>query len=97
MGDQVHPDDLPGNAANLLFGLGQFDSAALAPAPGVNLGLNHNRVSAQGFGYLDRFIATKRHPALGGRHTVFSEKFFGLVFVDFHLQVSFREKSNYMK
>ena len=97
LGNQIHPDDLPGNTVNLLLGLGQFDPPALAPAPGVNLSFNHNRVSSQSFGDPDCFIGTKRHPTLRRGHAVFSEEFLGLVFVDFHLQVSFRERSNYMK
>jgi hypothetical protein len=97
MGDQIHPNNLSGNTFNLLFGLGQFDATALAPPPGVNLSLNHNRVSSQSLGNLDRFIGTKRHPTLRRGHSVFSKELLGLVFVDFHLQVSFRERSNYIE
>ena len=83
MGDQIHPDDLSGNTANLLLGLSQFDTPAFAPTPGVNLSFNHNRVSSQSFGYPDCFIGTKRHPPFRSRHAVFSEEFLGLVFMDF--------------
>jgi hypothetical protein len=84
VGDQIHPDDLPGKTLDLPTGLSQLDTTAFAPPAGMNLGLDHHRVAAQGLGDLSGLVAAKSHPPLRNGDTVFSKKFFGLVFVDFH-------------
>ncbi len=81
---QVHADDLTGKGFDFLGGLGQLDAAALAPAAGMDLGLDHHGVAPQPAGHFAGFSGRERHPALGDLDVELTEKFFGLVFVDLH-------------
>jgi hypothetical protein len=84
MGHQVHPDDFAGGGVNLPFRLSQFDATTLASSAGMNLSLNHNRVSAKGSGNFHGLLRTEGDSTFRGGYIVLSEEFFGLIFVDFH-------------
>ena len=84
MGDQVHADDLASQGLYFVDGLGELDTAALAAPPGVDLGLDHDRIAPQGLGDLASFVRRERHLALGHGDAVFAEQFLCLIFMDFH-------------
>ena len=84
MRHQGHAEDLPGQGFDLVQRLRQFYAAALAPAAGMNLGFDHNRKTRQFFGGLPGFGRGEGNAAFGDFYIKFTEKLFGLVFVDLH-------------
>ena len=88
MGDQGHAEDLVGELADLLDRARQLDAAALAPAAGVDLRLDHPDGPAEGPRRLLGFLGRVGHAAGEGRHAVIGEQRLGLVFVDVHRRSS---------
>jgi hypothetical protein len=64
--------------------VGDLDAAALAAATGVNLGLDHPDLAAQGFGCLDRVIHGGAVNPARNRHAEFLQELFALIFVNLH-------------
>jgi hypothetical protein len=63
---------------------GEFHAAGFASAAGMDLGFDHDNMSAQALGDGAGFIFFHYHFAARDRHAKFGEDRFGLVFVDLH-------------
>ncbi|EKD33886.1 MAG: hypothetical protein ACD_75C02558G0002 [uncultured bacterium] len=84
MGDKGHAEDGRSRAFRLVFAPDQFHPAALAPAAGMDLGLDHRRI-AEPSGDRHRFLDTASRRTVRHRHRILAEEFFCLIFVDFHV------------
>ena len=92
--DQGLAEHLGGMLAHLVEGMGEADAAlgvgteflelALAPAAGVDLGLDHPQGPGKLLGRLDRLLDAHRGIARGHRNAIFRKQLFGLIFVDVH-------------
>src|SRR5574343_1511026 len=82
--DQLHAQDLAGVFAHFFERGCDFDATTLATATGVNLGLDHPDLAAQGFGCLDRVVhGGAVNPARNG-DAEFLQDLLALIFVNFH-------------
>jgi hypothetical protein len=86
-----HAAHLLEELGGLVRGLGELHPAALAPAPGVDLGLDHAPAAvllgdAAGFG------GVPCHPAVRSRDVELPEQFLGLVLVDVHQETPGNER-----
>ncbi len=68
-----------------------LDAPALAPAPGVDLGLDHKGAFGQFLRHLAGFPGGRGHVALGHRHVELLQQIFSLIFVNLH-GISFLQK-----
>ena len=68
---RVMPRIWSASLLHFLEGGGDLDAAALAPAPGVDLGLDHKGAFGQFFRHLAGFPGGRGHVALGHRHVEF--------------------------
>ena len=84
MRDQLRAEHAGGVIANLIQALGELDSACLAAAAGVDLGLDDPQISAEFLGCLDGGVRCFSCYALRHRDAVFGEQRLGLVFVKVH-------------
>jgi len=82
--NRIHADDLAGQLFRILRRLGQLDPAALAPAPGMDLGLDHHRKLSQAFGNFLSLVTAEGNTPFGDGNIVFSEQLLCLKFVYFH-------------
>src|SRR5574343_483253 len=82
--DQLHTEDLAGVFANFFERGGNLDTAALATATGVNLGLDHPDLAAQGFGCLSRVVDGRAVNPARNRNAEFLQDLLALIFVNFH-------------
>src|SRR5262249_49299323 len=82
--DELHAEDLAHRIARGVLSPGDFDTAALAAAAGVDLRLDHDHGAIEpadgGVGLLDGH----RGDARGHGHAVLPQDVFALVFVNFH-------------
>src|SRR5574343_777241 len=82
--DQLHAQDLAGVFAHFFERGCDFDATTLATATGVNLGLDHPDLAAQGVGCLDRGVnGGAVNPARNG-DAEFLQDLLALIFVNFH-------------
>ena len=68
-------------------GFGELDAATLAPAAGVNLGLDYDALGAaakEPFGHVQRFFKRVGHLTLGDGYAVALKDVFCLILVNFH-------------
>jgi len=89
LGPGLVGDELPAQDARRRgLGLGRafhhLDTAGLAAAPGVDLGLHHNDRRAEFRGGLLGFLGGGGHDAPGHDHPVLLQNLLGLVLVDVH-------------
>ena len=82
--DQGHAQDLVRHPLHFLGGGRGLDAAALAPAAGVDLGLDHKGAFRQLFGHLAGLQVGVGHPPFGHRHVKFPEQFLSLILVNLH-------------
>ena len=84
VGDQGHAQHAGRLGADVLYGLDHLDPAALAAPAGVDLGLHHPDVSAQGLGRAHGVLDGEGgNPSWNGK-PIFLEDGLGLVLVDIH-------------
>ena len=85
VGHQGHAQHLSGQGFHLFFRVGQLDAAAFSPAPGMDLGLDHHRISTQFSGRRHRLCHGKGRPPFRHRYLVLSKQVFCLIFMYLHL------------
>ena len=83
-GDQGHAQNFFSRLLDLVQRSGHLDAAALASAPGVNLGLDGERRPAQLFGYPASLFRRCGHTASWRGHIKPLHQLLGLVFVYLH-------------
>jgi len=83
----------PAQAFHVVDGLGHLDTAALATATGMDLGLDHPDGAAQFLCGFHRFLHRERRDAARHGHTELAQDFLALVFVNLH-GVSLRDGSS---
>ena len=84
MRDELHAEDLAGLDAHLIDGARDLDAAALAPAAGVDLRLDHPHAAAERRSRGLRLVDRECRNAARRRHAVPPKDFLALIFVDFH-------------
>ena len=85
MGDQVHPQHLPGDFTCFIGTLRQFHSPTFAPTSCVNLCFNDNIDIPKLTRDLFRFVERRSDFASRRRHIESLQQFLGLIFVNVHL------------
>jgi hypothetical protein len=88
-GDQVHPQNAVGVFIEFFRRPGNLDAAAQTASAGVDLCFHHHRVCAQFSGSRLGLFDGKGDGTVGNGNAVLAEKFFGLVFMNFHGWASF--------
>ena len=87
VGHQLHAKDLGGVFLGLCQGLGYFYAAALSPAAGMDLRLDHDSLGAaakQPFGHVQCFFQGVGHFPFGNGYAVALQDVFCLILVNFH-------------
>jgi hypothetical protein len=87
--DQLHAEDLAGVLAHFFERGCDLDATALATATGVNLGLDHPDLAAQGFSCLDCVIDGRAVNPARNRNAEFLQDLLALIFVNFHAFLAF--------
>ena len=85
--DQLHAKDLLGVFLGIRQGFGYLDAAAFSSATGVDLGFDHDPLSAAGkqpFSHIHGFFQRICHLTLGNRYAVPLQDVFRLILVNFH-------------
>ncbi len=87
MGDEGHAEDLAGHRVHFRSRAGELDSSALAPPPGMDLGLDDHRPAVQAGRDLLGLVDAEGNPTFRHRDAVFLEQLLCLIFVDFHFSI----------
>src|SRR5574343_254038 len=82
--DQLHAEDLAGVLAHFFERRCDLDATTLTTATGVNLGLDHPDLAAQGFSCLDCVVDGRAVNPARNRNAEFFQELFALIFVNFH-------------
>jgi hypothetical protein len=84
MGDEGHAQHPARLDPEVVQRLDHLDAAALAAAPGVDLGFHHPHRAAQFLAGGDRLVDAECRESARNRDAEFGEDRLGLVFVDVH-------------
>jgi hypothetical protein len=90
MGDQCHAEDCRSELVDFVERFGDFDTAALAAAAGMDLGLDHPYLAAELACRRIRVGHGEARDSAGCRDAVFAEYLFSLIFVNIHANLASR-------
>jgi hypothetical protein len=85
VGDELHAEDRGGVAAHLVDRLRHLHAPTLAPAPGVDLGLDHPDLATEFLCRLDGLVDAECRYAARRAHPEPAQDFLALVLVNLHL------------
>ena len=90
VGDEGFAEELFGVGFHVADIFGEFDAAGFTASAGMNLCLDHDNIGADFFGIFDGFFHAESRKSLGYVDPVRLQNLLALVFVNIHIQSSFR-------